>query len=139
MSTHSIDLRIGEKIKSRRHTLGMSQTDLGRKIGVTFQQIQKYEKGSNKIVASKLFNLAKQMDVPIFYFFDGLDDNNSQEETSNENFSFQEESSEFLHKKTSSSRDAILLVKLYNNLPNTNTQKRLLSFLKSLVLEGEED
>ena len=72
MPNHYINIHIGEKIKSRRHILGMSQTNLGKKIGVTFQQIQKYEKGSNKIVASKLFNLANQMEVPIIYFFEGL-------------------------------------------------------------------
>ena len=139
MPNHYIDLHIGEKIKSRRHKLGMSQTDLGKKIGVTFQQIQKYEKGSNKIVASKLFNLAYQMEVPITYFFEGLKDKDFQEDISNEILSFEEETSEFIYKKEKSSRDAISLIRLYNNLPNKNIQKKLLSFLKALVSEDEEE
>lgn len=139
MLNHHIDLHIGEKIKSRRHTLGMSQKDLGKKIGVTFQQIQKYEKGYNKIVASKLFALATQMEVEITYFFDGLKDKSFQEYVESEILSFQEEPSEFIYKKENSSRDTILLVKLYNSIPNKNLQKKLLSFLKSLVFYDEEE
>lgn len=139
MPNHHIDLHIGEKIKSRRHTLGMSQKDLGKKIGVTFQQIQKYEKGTNKIVASKLFALAKQMEVQISYFFEGLKDENFQDFVESEVLSFQEEPSEFIYKKENSSRDAILLIKLYNNLPNRTSQKKLLSFLKALILNDEEE
>ena len=73
MSENIINAKIGEKIRTLRHMNGMNQTDLGKKIGVTFQQIQKYEKGYNKIVASKLYNLASKMNVEISYFFEDMD------------------------------------------------------------------
>ena len=72
MNNNNVDLLIGTKIRLRRHVLGMSQTDLGNRIGVTFQQVQKYEKGHNKIVASRLLEVANIMDVPISDFFEDL-------------------------------------------------------------------
>ena len=72
MNDNNVDLLIGTKIRLRRHVLGMSQTDLGNRIGVTFQQVQKYEKGHNKIVASRLLEVTNIMDVPISYFFEDL-------------------------------------------------------------------
>ena len=65
-----INLYIGKQIRLRRRFLKLTQTKLGEEIDVTFQQIQKYEKGQNKISASKLFELAKKMTVPVGYFFD---------------------------------------------------------------------
>ena len=56
----------------RRNLLGISQTDLGKALGVTFQQVQKYEKGTNRISASRLFNLSRVLDVPISFFFEDL-------------------------------------------------------------------
>ena len=72
MSENTVNAQIGEKIRTLRHMNGMNQTDLGKKIGVTFQQIQKYEKGYNNIVASKLYELACKMDVDIAYFFENI-------------------------------------------------------------------
>ncbi|MEJ0063923.1 MAG: helix-turn-helix transcriptional regulator [Alphaproteobacteria bacterium] len=66
----ALDRRIGESLKRARVMRGMSQTRLGRSIGVTFQQIQKYERGDNRIAASALFAAAAALDVPIAYFFD---------------------------------------------------------------------
>ena len=65
------DVRLGHKIRTRRMMLGLSQTELGAAIDVTFQQIQKYERGRNRVSASKLERLAATLGVPITYFFDG--------------------------------------------------------------------
>ena len=67
-----IDIHVGERVRLRRNLLGISQTDLGKAVGVTFQQVQKYEKGTNRISASRLFNLSRALDVPISYFFEDL-------------------------------------------------------------------
>jgi transcriptional regulator with XRE-family HTH domain len=67
------DQFIGKKLRERRTLLGVSQNKLGKLGGVTFQQIQKYEAGKNKLCASKLWNFAKILHVHIFYFFDGLE------------------------------------------------------------------
>ena len=69
---HPIDVHVGSKVRLRRNLLGLSQTDLGKMLGITFQQIQKYERGSNRIAASRLFKLSEVLVVPVSYFFDGL-------------------------------------------------------------------
>ena len=65
----SVDLHVGLKIRDRRKELGLSQTDLGSEVGVSFQQMQKYEKGVNRIGASRLAAIAKALRVPVGYFF----------------------------------------------------------------------
>lgn len=73
--SHPVDLHVGQKIKQLRTLRRMSQTDVARKLNLSFQQIQKYEIGSNRVAASRLFELAKILDVPPSYFFEGLHDN----------------------------------------------------------------
>ncbi|MDR0968272.1 MAG: helix-turn-helix domain-containing protein [Holosporaceae bacterium] len=71
-STRSeLDTHIGNRVKSRRSFLGISQEKLGNYLGITFQQIQKYEKGVNRISASSLFSIARVLGVDLSYFFDG--------------------------------------------------------------------
>ena len=67
-----VDVHVGARVRERRLSLGMSQTDLGDNLGLTFQQIQKYERGVNRISASKLWVLSNLFEVPIEWFFDGL-------------------------------------------------------------------
>ena len=68
-----VDVHVGSRIRLRRSLLGMSQEKLGEAIGLTFQQVQKYERGMNRVSASKLWKLSTVLDVPVSYFFDGLD------------------------------------------------------------------
>ena len=67
-----IDIHVGSRVRLRRTLLGMSQEKLGEAIGLTFQQIQKYERGANRISASRLFDLSRVLDVPISFFFDDM-------------------------------------------------------------------
>jgi len=67
-----IDVHVGARLRRRRTLSGMSQTTLGYAIGLTFQQVQKYENGANRISASRLFDLSRVFDVPIEYFFDDM-------------------------------------------------------------------
>ena len=66
------DIHLGQRMRARRLMLGMSQTELGAAIGVTFQQIQKYEAGANRVRASDLDRIATRLAVPISYFFESL-------------------------------------------------------------------
>lgn len=138
MSENTVNAQIGEKIRTLRHMNGMNQTDLGKKIGVTFQQIQKYEKGYNNIVASKLYELACKMDVDIAYFFENI---NKSVENNQEMQSLNEDQAEFesFQSKNVPNREAIYLVRLYNNIKNSNTRKRLLLFLKSIAEPDNEE
>lgn len=73
--SHPVDTHVGRKLKQARTLRRLSQTDVARKLKLSFQQIQKYEIGSNRIAASRLFELAQVLDVPPSYFFEGLYDN----------------------------------------------------------------
>lgn len=68
-----MDVHVGSRVRLRRTTLGLSQEKLGDAIGLTFQQVQKYERGTNRIGASRLFELSKVLDVPIGFFFEEID------------------------------------------------------------------
>jgi len=67
-----IDVHVGSRIRLRRTLLGMSQERLGEALGLTFQQVQKYERGVNRVGASRLFDLSRVLDVPISFFFDDM-------------------------------------------------------------------
>jgi len=67
-----IDAHVGQRIRGRRTELGMSQTQVADALGVTFQQVQKYERGANRVGASRLYDLSNILDRPVEYFFEGL-------------------------------------------------------------------
>ena len=67
-----IDIHVGSRVRLRRMMLGMSQEKLGESLGITFQQIQKYEKGTNRVSASRLQGIARLLSVPVSYFFEDL-------------------------------------------------------------------
>jgi transcriptional regulator with XRE-family HTH domain len=67
------DIQVGARVRLRRNMLGLSQEKLGEAIGLTFQQVQKYERGANRIGASRLHELSRVLDVPVSFFFDDLD------------------------------------------------------------------
>ncbi len=69
---HPVDIHVGARIRLRRTLLGMSQEKLGEAVGLTFQQIQKYERGTNRVSASRLYQFGQTLDVPVSFFFDGL-------------------------------------------------------------------
>lgn len=75
MPSHPIDVHVGGRLRQRRLFVGMTQTALGDAVGLTFQQIQKYETGRNRIGSSRLYELAKVLDVPVSYFFRKIDAN----------------------------------------------------------------
>lgn len=71
-SVDEVDAFVGGRVRFRRVTIGMSQEHLGNAIGLTFQQVQKYEKGLNRIGAGRLYRIAKVLTVPVEFFYDGL-------------------------------------------------------------------
>lgn len=73
--SHPVDVHVGLRMRQRRALLGMSQTVLGNSVGLTFQQVQKYERGSNRMGSSCLYEFAKVLDVPVSYFFDDMPSN----------------------------------------------------------------
>jgi transcriptional regulator with XRE-family HTH domain len=69
----SVDRHVGERIRHRRAEMGLTQEDLGRALGISYQQIQKYETGANRISAGRLFEVGRALTVDVAYFFDGYD------------------------------------------------------------------
>ena len=74
---HPIDVLVGRRARERRTLEGMTQTTVANSLGLTFQQLQKYEKGHNRISASKLYELAQIFDVPVSYFYEGMEEGSS--------------------------------------------------------------
>src|ERR1700735_528426 len=70
---HPVDVHVGKRLRLRRTILGLSQEAIGNAIGVTFQQVQKYERGVNRMGASRLFEFSKILSVPVSYFFEEMD------------------------------------------------------------------
>ena len=69
---HPVDMHVGKRIKHRRWLVPMTQQQLAEQVGIRFQQIQKYEAGANRVSASRLWEIARALEVPVGYFFDGL-------------------------------------------------------------------
>ena len=72
---HPVDVHVGKRVRMRRKLLGMSQEKVAEALGLTFQQMQKYEKGRNRVSASRLFELSQILDVPVSFFFEEIDAN----------------------------------------------------------------
>jgi transcriptional regulator with XRE-family HTH domain len=87
-SPGATDVVVGQRIRSQRLMLGLSQTELGNKIGITFQQIQKYEKGTNRVSAGRLQQIAQLFKVPVSFFFEGAPGKVASAEHINESLEF---------------------------------------------------
>lgn len=70
---HPVDTHVGKRVRHRRWMVGMTQQQLADRVGIKFQQIQKYETGMNRVSASRLFDIAAVMDVPVSFFFEGIE------------------------------------------------------------------
>ncbi|HUF57099.1 MAG TPA: helix-turn-helix transcriptional regulator [Thermohalobaculum sp.] len=70
---HPVDCHVGQRVRQRRWMLGMTQQQLSEKVGIKFQQIQKYETGTNRISASRLWDIAAALDTDVSFFFAGLE------------------------------------------------------------------
>lgn len=71
---HPVDVHVGKRVRHRRWLIGMTQQQLAEQVGIKFQQIQKYETGANRISASRLWDIAEALDVPVSFFFEGLEE-----------------------------------------------------------------
>ena len=120
----SIDQHVGARLRLRRSLLDMSQSELGEKLGVTFQQVQKYERGTNRIGASRLFHVAKVMEVPVAYFFEGLDESGSSE--------LKGEDSDTLYDFIASP-DGLALASAFSAIKDQTVRRRVIDLLRSLA------
>lgn len=121
-----IDVHVGKRVRIRRKLLDMSQTDLGDAVGLTFQQIQKYERGANRISASVLFRLSEVLDVPISFFFDDMPDEIAGSKA-------KMEMSDAPDLSAFSSQDARELVQAYFRIDDSRVRRRMFDLAKTLA------
>ncbi|MDE2184974.1 MAG: helix-turn-helix transcriptional regulator [Alphaproteobacteria bacterium] len=124
-----IDAQVGNRLRLRRMMIGMSQERLGELLGLTFQQVQKYEKGVNRIGAGRLFEIARILGVPIHYFYESV----AQQINAAPGFSEGEAQPvlEFV-----SSGEGLQLSLAYMRIKDTKVRKRVLDLVKSLAEEN---
>lgn len=113
---HPTDVHVGRRVRAARMAKGMSQTGLGKALGLSFQQIQKYENGSNRIGSSRLWDISNLLDTPIDFFFEGLEENKMQVSGKAE---------------APMSRRTIQLAKAINSLPNEEAKTNFLRLIEA--------
>jgi transcriptional regulator with XRE-family HTH domain len=114
------DIEMGKKIRLRRVEQRISQSDLGEKLGVSFQQVQKYEKGVNRVGAARLQQIANALDVPVTFFYDS--DNKSREV----------ESLLFLD-----SAFSLRLLRAYSRIKSQSVQRQMVTLMEALADDGK--
>jgi transcriptional regulator with XRE-family HTH domain len=123
-----IDVHVGNRVRMRRMLIGMSQEKLGERLGLTFQQVQKYEKGSNRVSASRLYQMAQILGVPVQFFFEdvsvpaGLPGSEMYEN---------EETGAIMDFLNSS--EGIQLNRAFNEIENSNVRRKVVDLVKSIA------
>jgi len=121
-----IDLHVGARIRMRRKILGVSQERLAEDLGLTFQQVQKYERGANRVSASKLYEIAKSLQSSVAYFFEGLADTESE--------GMGEGGEPFVHDFLMTS-EGLELASLFPRITRPKVRRRILELVRSMAEE----
>lgn len=126
-----MDVHVGSRVKLRRMIMGLSQEALGRSLGLTFQQIQKYEKGVNRIGASRMFEISQLLDVPVQFFYDEFG------EAIHARHGFAEEGSSVSVMDLVNSPEGVQLCRYYASIRDPQVKRRVLELVRSIA-EAEE-
>ena len=125
---NEVDKHIAQRMQLRRVMLGMTQSDLAKRCGLSFQQIQKYETAGNRIPAARLFDISQALETPVAFFFSGLPGNLPPETKSTRSMRVSEQKEDDPLTKI----ESLQLINLYWNLPNDSKRDMIMSMLKSL-------
>ena len=126
----NIDVHVGQRLRVRRSLLGMSQEKLAEAIGLTFQQIQKYERGINRVSAGRLFQFSKILDVPVAYFYDSV---GSDAPTPVSGLSDNQQEAFGGEEDVMQRRETIDLVRSYYSITDPSKRKEILRFVKAMT------
>ena len=127
-----IDIHVGSRIRLRRTMLGMSQEKLGESLGITFQQIQKYEKGTNRVGASRLQNISSILNVPVSFFFEDAPGETADAQTGLAEASSSNYVVDFL-----SSSEGLQLNRAFVKIGDPKVRRKLVDLVKALAAEAE--
>ncbi len=128
MTPHPVDIHVGMRVRLRRTLLGMSQERLASAVGLTFQQIQKYERGKNRIGSSRLYQFANILEVPVAFFFEDMPGDATQGLNAGGNMP----SDDVLSK-----RETLELVRAYYRIPSELARRRVSELIRSLARQDE--
>lgn len=127
-----IDVHVGSRIRLRRNMLGLSQEKLGENLGITFQQIQKYEKGTNRVGASRLQAISSILNVPVSFFFEDAPGSGN---ASQQGFAEDNEATyvvDFLN-----SNEGVQLTRAFTKISDPKVRRKIIDLVKSLAADGE--
>ncbi|MCF8474396.1 MAG: helix-turn-helix domain-containing protein [Emcibacter sp.] len=122
-----VDVHVGSRVRMRRTLLGMSQDKLGKALNLTFQQVQKYERGANRIGSSRLHQLSQILDVPVSYFFDEMSD-----ATAGKAVGMAEAGKQSFEVGQMARRETLELVRAYYKIQDPVVRKRIFEMVKSV-------
>lgn len=134
---HPVDQHVGQRLRLRRTMLGVSQESLAASIGLTFQQVQKYERGSNRISASKLFSIAKALNTPISFFFAGADSSDYTQDATVQRLNLAESINDIEYGDTDpfSKQETLELVTAYYRIADPAMRLKMLELIQSLAAD----
>lgn len=130
----AVDIHVGARLRLRRTLLGISQEKLGEAVGLTFQQIQKYERGANRVGASRLYEFSRVLDVPVSFFFDDMNENTRAtrgRRIDPKTLSDSEQAE--LESDPLARRETLELVRAYYKISDPKVRKRLFELTKTLA------
>ncbi len=127
-----IDVHVGSRVRLRRTLLGLSQERLGEAVGLTFQQIQKYERGANRIGASRMYDLAHVLDVPVSFFFDDMPDEVKQRDAVPVSVTEDDEAAG-AEPNPLNRRETLELVRAYYRITSARVRKRMFELVKAVA------
>jgi transcriptional regulator with XRE-family HTH domain len=128
---HPVDIHVGSRVRMRRTLLGMSQEKLGEALGLTFQQVQKYERGANRIGASRLHQISTILDVPVAFFFeDAPTDGGSGASSAPTGMAEASAQAEF---DPMAKRETLELVRAYYRISDPRVRKRIFELTKAVA------
>lgn len=130
-STGSIDIEIGSRVRMRRISIGMSQEKLGDMLGLTFQQVQKYEKGTNRISVARLVDIAKILGVDIHFFFDGV-------KSAKADAGFEEEESPPYISEMMSTPEGLQLIRTFTGIKSAKVRKSIVQLVAALASQDDQ-
>lgn len=139
MAPHPVDVHVGKRLRLKRTILGMSQEAIGNAIGVTFQQIQKYERGINRMGSSRLYEFAKVMGVPVSFFFEEFSDF-PQSGTGVHKYAapgLAEDAAPVFEHEQLSSRETLEMMRAYYRITDPQVRKRIFELVKSVADQQE--
>lgn len=130
-----IDIHVGDRIRLRRQLLGLSQEKLAFLLGLTFQQVQKYERGMNRVGASRLWDLAKVLEVPVNFFYEEMDEETAKHSPRTLSCETVVSADDFKTGDTDPMyrREAIILVKAFYRIPNRKAAEHLLNMVEEMA------